>query len=153
MTLAVVVYRVRVEDTPEFRSLAEAEAVERSPVRAALRGHWRMITVSAVLNLVVTMMLGVLVNYMSVYLLSVLGVPALKVYWLSAVCLFLGAGEFLVGGWWTDDPGVPDPGALHVGGGAAGGGLAGGRRRGDRGHGDVAADVEVPAAGNLRPEY
>ncbi|WP_089103741.1 MFS transporter [Streptomyces hyaluromycini] len=119
MTLAVVVYRVRVEDSPEFRSLAEAEAVERSPVRTALRGHWRMITVSAVLNLVVTMVLGVLVNYMSVYLLAVLGVPAVKVYWLSAVCLFLGAGGFLVGGWWTDRFGRRSAMLLGLGGSAA----------------------------------
>ncbi|MGW2824295.1 MFS transporter [Streptomyces sp. NPDC001443] len=102
MTAAVAVYRVRVEDSPEFRSLAEAEAVERSPVLAALRGHWRMIAASAVLNVVITMMLGVLVNYMSVYLLSVLELPILKVYWLSAACLLLGACGFPLGGWWTD---------------------------------------------------
>ncbi|MEW2397189.1 MFS transporter [Streptomyces sp. NPDC046862] len=119
MTLAVVMYRVRLDDSPEFRSLAAAEAVERSPVLAALRGHWRMITVSAVLNLVVTMVLGVLVNYMSVYLLSVLGVPALKVYWLSAVCLFLGASGFLVGGWWTDRFGRGSAMLLGYGGAAA----------------------------------
>lgn len=102
MTLAVAVFRVRLVDSAEFTSLAEARAVERSPVRAALRDHWRMIAVTAVLNLVVTMMLGVLVNYLSVYLLSVLELPALKVYWLSAVCLLLGAAGFPLGGWWTD---------------------------------------------------
>ncbi|MER7691988.1 MFS transporter [Streptomyces sp. NPDC097610] len=119
MTLAVVVYRVRLEDSPEFRSLAAAEAVERSPVRAALRGHWRMITVAAVLNLVVTTVLGVLVNYMSVYLLSVLHVPSMRVYWLSAVCLFLGASGFLVGGWWTDRFGRASAMLLGYGGCAA----------------------------------
>ncbi|MEU6201116.1 MFS transporter [Streptomyces sp. NPDC047061] len=119
MTLAVVLYRLRVEDSPEFRSLAATESVERSPVRAALRGHWRMITVAAVLNLVVTMMLGVLVNYMSVYLLSVLGVPAMRVYWLSAACLFLGACGFLVGGWWTDRFGRRSAMLLGCGGSAA----------------------------------
>ncbi|MFJ9563908.1 MFS transporter [Streptomyces fuscichromogenes] len=119
MTLAVVVYRVRVEDSPEFRSLAAAEAVERSPVLAALRGHWRMIAVAAVLNLTVTMVLGVLVNYMSVYLLTVLDVPALRVYWLSAVCLFLGASGFLVGGWWTDRFGRRSAMLLGYGGSAA----------------------------------
>ncbi|MCX4815209.1 MFS transporter [Streptomyces sp. NBC_01239] len=118
MTLAVVLYRARVDDSPEFRSLAEAAAVERSPVTAALRDHWRMITVSAVLNLVVTMVLGVLVNYMSVYLLSVLGLPPLKVYWLSAVCLLLGASGFLVGGWWTDRFGRRSAMLLGYGGSA-----------------------------------
>jgi len=102
MTIAVLVYRVRLDDSPEFRSLAESEAVEPSPVRTALRRHWRMIAVAAVLNLVVTMVLGVLVNYMSVYLLAVLEVPPVKVYWLSAVCLLLGAAGFPAGGWWTD---------------------------------------------------
>ncbi|MEU4657430.1 MFS transporter [Streptomyces sp. NPDC023723] len=102
MTVAVAVFRTRIEDSPEFRSLARAGAVERSPVRAALLGHWRMIGVSALLNFTVTMVLGVFVNYLSVYLLSVLGLPALKVYWLSAACLFLGAAGFPLGGWLTD---------------------------------------------------
>ncbi|WP_329264639.1 MFS transporter [Streptomyces sp. NBC_01478] len=118
-TVVVVIYRVRLDDSPEFRSLAEAEAVERSPVRTALSRHWRMIAVAAVLNLVVTMVLGVLVNYMSVYLLSVLEVPPVKVYWLSAVCLLLGAVGFPVGGWWTDRFGRRSAMLFGFGGAAA----------------------------------
>ncbi len=102
MTLIVVIYRVRIDDSTEFRSLAETEAIERAPVRAAILGHWRMIIATALLNLVGTMILGVLVNYMSVYLITVLHLPSRTVYWLSAICLLLGSSTFLAGGWLTD---------------------------------------------------
>ncbi|WP_040832049.1 MFS transporter [Nocardia jiangxiensis] len=102
MTLLVVIYRVRIDDSTEFRSIAEAETIERSPVRVAILGHWRMILATAALNLVGTMILGVLVNYMSVYLITVLHLPAKTVYWLSAICLLLGSSTFLAGGWLTD---------------------------------------------------
>ncbi|GLY38921.1 MFS transporter [Amycolatopsis sp. NBRC 101858] len=98
----VLLYRRRIEDSAEFRSLVEANRTRRSPLAAAIRGHWRMILVAASLNLSNTMILAVLVNYMNVYLLKTLGLPDGLVYWLSAACLLVAAAGFLAGGAWVD---------------------------------------------------
>ncbi|MBB3665574.1 MHS family proline/betaine transporter-like MFS transporter [Prauserella sediminis] len=102
LAVLVLIYRSRIEDSAEFRTLKEREGTRRAPFMAAIRGHWRMILVAATLNLANTMILAVLVNYMNVYLLSTLGLGANLVYWLSACCLLISAGGFLLGGSWLD---------------------------------------------------
>ena len=102
LAVLVLVYRSRIEDSAEFRSLARTQRTRRSPLGAALKGHWRMILVAASLNVSNTMILAVLVNYMNVYLLSTLKLPATLVYWLSAACLLAAAVGFLAGGAWVD---------------------------------------------------
>lgn len=102
LAVLVLVYRSRIEDSEEFRSLAAKKRTHRSPLAVAIRGHWRMILVAAALNVANTAILAVLVNYMNVYLLSTLGIPAGLVYWFSACCLLVAAGGFLAGGIWLD---------------------------------------------------
>jgi MFS transporter, MHS family, proline/betaine transporter len=102
LAIGVLVYRSRIDDSGEFRALAAAHRTRRVPIAAALRDHWRMILVAAGLNLANTAILAVLVNYMNVYLLNTLTVPAGLVFWLSAICLLLSGLSFLAGGWWID---------------------------------------------------
>ncbi|MDN5915999.1 MAG: MFS transporter, partial [Pseudonocardia sp.] len=102
LAVLVLLYRTRIDDSDEFRALAAADAVRKSPVSTAVRRHWRMILAAAALNLVNTAILAVLVNYMNVYLLSTLEVPATTVFWLSAICLLIGVAGFPIGGWWVD---------------------------------------------------
>jgi MHS family proline/betaine transporter-like MFS transporter len=102
MTVLVLVYRTRLEDSTEFQSLEEAGRVEKAPVRSAVRAHWRMILATVVLVLAIGMTSAVLVSYMSVYMLTVVKIPQGTVYWLSAVCLLLSSVGYFLGGWLTD---------------------------------------------------
>jgi len=98
LTGLVLLYRLRLEDSPEFAELAASGRVEGTPVRSALRAHWRRILAVSVLVLTITCSSAVLMTYMNIYLIKIVGLPPSHVYWLSAIVLTAGATGFLAGG-------------------------------------------------------
>ena len=97
-TAVCLVYRLKLDDSPEFAQIAESDDIDRSPVRSAIRFHWRSILSVAVLVLAITCSTGVLLSYMNIYMIKTAGIEPTTVYWLSAVVIALGSFGYLLGG-------------------------------------------------------
>jgi MHS family proline/betaine transporter-like MFS transporter len=98
LTVVVVVYRARLEDSPEFTALSEKRAVDPHPARSVLREHPRALLTVAMLVLAITTTAGVLMSYMNIYMINEVGLPKSTVYWLSAVAIAIGGLGYLIGG-------------------------------------------------------
>ncbi|MEI3844260.1 MULTISPECIES: MFS transporter [unclassified Microbacterium] len=68
LTLLCLLLRLRLEDSPEFRRLAAAHKVERSPVRELIVGYWRPLLKVMVLTGTVLMIGYILAVYIPLFL-------------------------------------------------------------------------------------
>ncbi|MEU7813983.1 MFS transporter [Pseudonocardia sp. NPDC049154] len=98
MTLVCLWFRLRLEDSPEFRSLVERAERVASPVREVLSKHWPAI-IRVTLVAVASNCVGyVLTSYVNVYLINWVGIDKGAVFWLSAIALALALPTFVVSG-------------------------------------------------------
>ncbi|MBV6756202.1 MFS transporter [Rhodococcus opacus] len=101
-TLLCLAYRLRLDDSPEFENIAATTEVDKTPVRTAIRAHWRSILAVAVLVLAITCTTAVLLSYMNIYMIKIAEIPPTTVYWLSAIVIALGSFGYLFGGMAVD---------------------------------------------------
>lgn len=68
LTTTCLLLRLRLEDSPEFRRLADAHEVSKSPVRELISSHWRTLIKIVVLSATVLMIGYISAAYIPIYL-------------------------------------------------------------------------------------
>jgi len=89
LTVACLLYRVKIEDSPEFKALVARREVPSSPVLEVLRGHWRAVLRVAGLSLTVGLVGYTTSAYLPIYLQTQAGLPKGTVSLVAALALFL----------------------------------------------------------------
>ncbi|MDN5915319.1 MAG: MFS transporter [Pseudonocardia sp.] len=98
LTILCLVYRVRLEDSPEFRAVVARQEVPTSPVREVLREHWRAVLRVAALSVAVGLVGYTTAAYIPIYLQTTAGLPAATVSVIAAVALTLALPFALLSG-------------------------------------------------------
>jgi MHS family proline/betaine transporter-like MFS transporter len=98
LIVVALILRSRLEDTPEFRRIAARGRVERFPLGQVLRAHWPNVLRTSVLSLTINATGFLVTGYLSIYLITEVGLPKGTVYWLSAIVLLLALPGYFLGG-------------------------------------------------------
>ncbi|HVW44534.1 MAG TPA: MFS transporter [Amycolatopsis sp.] len=98
LTIACLLYRIRLEDTPGFTELAAREEVAKAPVKEVLARHWKNLLRVAALAIAINLAGYTLNSYIPLYLQTQVKLPAGTVYWLAAIVLALALPANLLGG-------------------------------------------------------
>ena len=102
MTIATLLYRLRLEDSPVFQQLAAREELPNAPFRETLRLHWRAVLRVAALAISINLAGYTLNTYIPLYLQTVVKLPAGSVYWLAAITLTLALPATVLSGYAID---------------------------------------------------
>ncbi|MFJ8816381.1 MFS transporter [Amycolatopsis thermoflava] len=102
LTIACLVYRMKIEDSPEFKALVARQEVPSSPVLEVLRDHWRAVLRVAALSLTVGLVGYTTSAYLPIYLQTEAGLPKGTVSLVAAIALFLALPFSLVSGFAVD---------------------------------------------------
>lgn len=98
LTVLALWVRVKLEDTPEFREMVDNSEITKAPVLAALRAHPANIARTAGLMLVVNVINAVGTTYMTIYLITDLGISSAQVFLIAgAMQVFSLAAMFVTG--------------------------------------------------------
>ncbi|TQC43151.1 MFS transporter [Rhodococcus sp. WS4] len=102
LIVLALVMRARLEDTPEFQTMADRGRIVRFPLGKVLREHRSAVLRTTVLSITVNASAFLVTSYLNIYLIAEVGLPKSTVYWLSALVLLCALPGYLVGGWATD---------------------------------------------------
>ena len=91
LTLFCLWLRLRLEDSPTFRALADKAQIAKAPIREALRTQWRNIVRVAVIAFAINAPVFLGLIYMSTYLVQGKHFAPTSVYITTAVALLLSA--------------------------------------------------------------
>lgn len=108
LTVALVIYRLKIDESREFTSLVREHNLAGGPLVDVLRLHWPRVVGVALLALATGVPQAILLSYMNVYLIRNSGLSASSVYWASAIAIALSIGGYFLGGHLVDrwGPGV-----------------------------------------------
>ncbi|WNI28250.1 MFS transporter [Streptomyces sp. ITFR-6] len=88
LTLLCLVYRLKIEETPEFKAIPKSEIV-RSPMREVVTRHPVKVVQVFLLTVAMTGTGNVAVSYFGTYLIKNRGLGSEPVYWMIAIAIAL----------------------------------------------------------------
>ncbi|WP_181784364.1 MFS transporter, partial [Pseudonocardia pini] len=98
LTVLCLVYRLRLEDSPEFRALAARAEIPNAPVREVLRDHRPALLRVIALSFTVGLVGYTTSAYLPIYLQTTAGLPPGTVSLVAAIALFLALPFAVVSG-------------------------------------------------------
>lgn len=102
LTIAVLLLRLRIEESPEFVKLERNDEIATSPVAEAARRHWRAIIICVLLTISINLFSYTLTAYMPIYFVNTIGVPGGTASWMAAIAIAASAPAMFIGGYATD---------------------------------------------------
>ena len=98
LTVICLVFRLRIQDSPEYLTLVRQHEVVKAPLREVLSYHWRSVIAVAVLAISIFFVSYTLTAYVPTFLSSTVGLPPGTVYWLTATAVVLAAPTVILSG-------------------------------------------------------
>lgn len=93
LTLLCLFYRLRIEETPEFKAIPKSE-IARSPLREVITRHPVRVLQVFLLTIAMTGTGNVAVSYFSTFLIKNRGLNATAIYWMVAIGIAIAVATY-----------------------------------------------------------
>ncbi|MFD8338970.1 MFS transporter [Streptomyces solisilvae] len=98
LTIACLIFRLRIEDSPEFLALLRRQEVATAPFREVRRNYWRSVIAVVMIAIAVSFLAYTLVTYIPVYLSSTVELAPGTIYWITGLATALASPALLLSG-------------------------------------------------------
>jgi len=102
LTAVCLLFRLRIEDSPEFLALVRRREIAETPFREVLKNHWRSVIAVVMLAIAIFFLAYTLTTYLPIYLATTVKLAPGTIYWITGLATILAAPVVVLSGMAVD---------------------------------------------------